>query len=100
MKLPKLKTRDHDASLSTMLLTEDGSLIIAECSGSQRNATAAEIAMRCNLHQELIDALATIVGQEKPNKWGYDSASVALNDDWRNNARALLMRASKANSQH
>lgn len=98
MELPKLKTRDHDPSLSTMLLSEDGSLIIAECSGSQRKKIAAEIAMRCNLHQELIDTLAEIVGQAEPNKWGYDSASVALNDKWRNNARALLLRA-KANSQ-
>lgn len=34
--------------------------------------------------------LAKIVGQEKPNKYGYDAAHVALGDEWREDARQLL----------
>lgn len=34
--------------------------------------------------------LAQIVGQEKPNKYGYDACGVALQDDWREEARQLL----------
>lgn len=95
MELPKLKARNHDASLSTMLVSEDGSLIVAECSGMYRTLTAGEIARRCNLHQELIDVLGEIVGQEKPNSWGYDSSVVAMNDVWRNKARALWAKSVK-----
>lgn len=40
------------------------------------------------------DALAAvldkIVGQKHPNKWGYDAASVAMDDEWRAEARATL----------
>lgn len=35
-------------------------------------------------------ALREIVGQEKPNTWGYDAAHIALQDDWRERARKAL----------
>lgn len=35
-------------------------------------------------------ALRVIVGQENPNRWGYDCASIALNDEWRRRARRAL----------
>jgi hypothetical protein len=41
---------------------------------------------------ELAAVLAEIVGQENPNRWGYDAAHVALNDEWRARARAALAR--------
>lgn len=34
--------------------------------------------------------LAQIVGQEKPNMYGYDAAGVAFQDAWREEARQLL----------
>jgi hypothetical protein len=34
--------------------------------------------------------LEEIVGQPLPNKWGYDSAYVAMSDEWRTEARAAL----------
>lgn len=98
MNLQKLKIKEHGASGSTLLVTEDGSLIIAECSGGSRGLVAAEIAHRCNLHQELIDTLGAVVGQDHPNKWGYDAAGIAMNDEWRNKARALWIQASKSES--
>ena len=42
---------------------------------------------------DLLAVLAEIVGQETPNKWGYDAAGVAMNDAWRERARAALARA-------
>jgi hypothetical protein len=43
--------------------------------------------------------LEEIVGQPLPNKWGYDSAYVAMSDEWRAEARAALalLRASEDN---
>ncbi len=42
---------------------------------------------------EMIEVLKEIVGQEKPNKYGYDAAEVALKDEWRDKARAVLKTA-------
>jgi len=39
---------------------------------------------------ELRALLAEIVGQAQPNRWGYDAACVALDDNWRARARAAL----------
>jgi hypothetical protein len=44
---------------------------------------------------ELLDLLLQIVGQENPNQWGYDSASVALDDEWRAAARAVIAKIKK-----
>jgi hypothetical protein len=51
-------------------------------------------AQRCEhiLLAELVAVLREIVGQAKPNRWGYDAADVALRDDWRQRARAVLAR--------
>jgi exo-beta-1,3-glucanase (GH17 family) len=37
--------------------------------------------------------LIELVGQEKPNRWGYDVAHKAFDDDWRARARAAVARA-------
>ena len=42
---------------------------------------------------ELAEILREIVGQEQPNRFGYDAAAVALDDDWRQRARAILLKA-------
>jgi hypothetical protein len=42
---------------------------------------------------DLLAALREIVGQDAPNRWGYDCASIALDDDWRTRARAALAKA-------
>lgn len=47
-------------------------------------------------YSELRAILAEIVGQEKPNRYGYDAASVALDDGWRGRARELLARTGGA----
>lgn len=39
---------------------------------------------------ELVAALREIVGQENPNRWGYDAAEIALDAGWRERARAAL----------
>lgn len=43
--------------------------------------------------QDMMAVLREVVGQEKPNRWGYDAAAVALNDDWRARAREALAQA-------
>ncbi len=43
--------------------------------------------------QELVSILREIVGQQAPNRWGYDAACVALDDDWRTRARVVLAKA-------
>lgn len=48
---------------------------------------------RFKVRTELVAVLREIIGQENPNRWGYDSASVALDDDWRGRARAAYARA-------
>ena len=40
--------------------------------------------------EDLYKVLAEIVGQEKPNDYGYDAACVALDNSWRVRARAVL----------
>ena len=55
-----------------------------------------ELAQAANLlavAPELLAALEEIVGQKSPNKYGYDAAEVALNDAWRNKARAAIVKA-------
>lgn len=42
---------------------------------------------------DLLAALVEIVGQENPNRWGYDAAHKALDDDWRAQARAAIAKA-------
>jgi len=41
----------------------------------------------------MYEALKAIVGQQPPNRWGYDSADIALDDEWRAQARAALAQA-------
>ena len=41
----------------------------------------------------MYEALKAIVGQQTPNRWGYDAAEIALNDEWRAQARAALAQA-------
>ena len=41
----------------------------------------------------MYEALKAIVGQQRPNRWGYDSAEIALNDEWRAQARAAIAQA-------
>lgn len=48
---------------------------------------------RDKTREELVEVLHEIVGQETPNRWGYDAARVALEDDWRLRARAAYARA-------
>ena len=48
---------------------------------------------RFKVRAELVLVLREIIGQENPNRWGYDSARVALEDDWRARARAAYARA-------
>lgn len=42
---------------------------------------------------DLLAMLVEIVGQENPNRWGYDAAHKALDDDWRAQARAAIAKA-------
>lgn len=51
------------------------------------------IVKACNMHDDLVAVLNTIVGQEPPNRWGYDAAGVALDNTWRARARELLQKA-------
>lgn len=37
-----------------------------------------------------LHVLREIVGQKHPNRWGYDAACVAMDDDWRARARRAL----------
>ncbi len=41
----------------------------------------------------MYEALKAIVGQQTPNRWGYDAAEIALSDEWRAQARAALSQA-------
>ena len=41
----------------------------------------------------MYEALKAIVGQQTPNRWGYDAAGIALSDEWRAQARAALAQA-------
>ena len=43
--------------------------------------------------RELVSVLREIVGQQAPNRWGYDAAGIALDDDWRTRAQAVLAKA-------
>ena len=54
--------------------------------------SCAKIAAAVPLLDDLIGVLREIVGQKEPNRWGYDAAHVALNDDWRGRARDVLAR--------
>ncbi len=49
--------------------------------------------MKIETNQELVEVLREIVGQPKTNRWGYDAAAVALDDGWRELARAALAAA-------
>lgn len=41
----------------------------------------------------MYEALKAIAGQQSPNRWGYDSAEIALDDEWRAQARAAIAQA-------
>ncbi len=65
-------------------------------------ALVAPCAIEANAHliaaaPEMLAVLEQIVGQEKPNRCGYDAASVALDDAWRERARAVLVKAKGEN---
>lgn len=64
-----------------------GGYLIAESVFSEANAKLIAAA------PELVDILREIIGQEKPNRYGYDAGAVALNDDWRKRARQVLAKA-------
>jgi len=55
-------------------------------------ADAAVIVRAVNSHDRLVKALRALVGNGN-NRWGYDVAANALNDDIRNEARAALAEA-------
>ena len=50
----------------------------------------ADAARRLEAADDLLAALKDIVGQETPNKWGYDAAYVAMDEAWRARARAAI----------
>lgn len=56
---------------------------------------AADLAHLIAAAPEMLAALREIVGQDRPNRWGYDAATVAMDDGWRERARAALARATK-----
>ena len=47
------------------------------------------------LCEEMKALLTEIAGQENPNRYGYDCASVALNDTWRERVHTLLAKLAK-----
>lgn len=55
----------------------------------RKGDSAADARLICAA-PKLLAALKEIVGQDKPNRYGYDAAGVALDDDWRARARAAL----------
>ena len=57
--------------------------------GGKAHADAALIAAA----PELLAILREIVGQDQPNRWGYDAAGVALSDNWRRRAREAIVKA-------
>ena len=61
-------------------------VFIAECA-TQRDALLIAAA------PAMYEALKAIVGQQPPNRWGYDSAGIALDDEWRAQARTALAQA-------
>lgn len=48
---------------------------------------------------EMRKVLEEIVGQEKPNKYGYDAASMAMDNEWRKRARKALAKAKEEEAQ-
>lgn len=45
---------------------------------------------------ELLAVLVEIVGQPNPNRYGYDAAHKAMDDDWRARARAAIAKTTGA----
>ena len=64
-----------------------------ECEERPVNANAHLIAAAPAMYE----ALKAIVGQQPPNRWGYDSAEIALDDEWRAQARTALAQAEGTN---
>lgn len=68
-------------------------------SENQKETTAiqaryrGEIARLTQINTAMYAALKAIVGQQPPNRWGYDSAEIALDDEWRAQARTALAQA-------
>lgn len=62
MKLPKLKTKIIESDPYRSVVLYQDILIFAECNGSQKQEVADEIALRCNHHKKLIDALESLMG--------------------------------------
>lgn len=47
--------------------------------------------VKTSLLEEAAKLLEEIVGQKKPNQWGYDAAYIAMGDGWRFRARDFLV---------
>lgn len=60
MELPQFNTKVIQSDPYRSVVLHSGALILAECSGSQKQNVANEIKMRCNHHQELFDALESL----------------------------------------
>jgi hypothetical protein len=80
----------------TMIADADGRrlLHLSGAVGLNDNDLANTIVAAVNSAEEMRQVLAEIVGQEKPNRWGYDAGAVALDAIWRTRARAALQRHS------
>lgn len=70
-----------------------GASIVAECYGINSAANARLIASA----PDLLAVLTEIVGQQNPNRYGYDAAHKAMDDDWRTRARAAIAKATGEN---
>ncbi len=71
----------HAASTGTGAHIGGGDFTPAECT-----ATADRLEQANRMERILFE----IVGQDKPNRYGYDAAGIAMNDDWRARARASI----------
>lgn len=62
MHLPQLNTKTITSDPYHTVVLHEGSLIFAECNGSQKQNVADEIKLRCNHHVELMEALESLTG--------------------------------------
>jgi hypothetical protein len=69
---------------------EDGTHIAEQCDG----ASLKEMQLLAAA-PELLEVLQEIVGQDRPNTYGYDAACIALEDSWRKKARAAIKKATE-----
>lgn len=73
-----------EVEIATMSAYENGCECFSEIRANSHLIAAAPV---------MYEALKAIVGQQRPNRWGYDSAEIALDDEWRDQARAALAQA-------